>query len=65
MIGIFNYSIKEIPIIFKDRAKGESKIPKLEILRTLKNLIILFFKSNSLILKKQLDSRSESRSTHD
>ena len=39
-----NFSIKEIPIIFKDRAKGESKIPKLEILRTLKNLIILFFK---------------------
>ena len=32
--------IKEIPIIFKDREKGESKIPKFEILRTLKNLFI-------------------------
>ena len=39
-----NYKIKEIPIIFKDRSKGSSKIPRLEILRTLKNLIILFFK---------------------
>jgi len=39
-----NFSIKEIPIIFKDRLKGSSKIPRLEILRTLKNLIILFFK---------------------
>ena len=34
--------IKEIPIIFKDRAKGVSKIPKLEILRTLKNLILFY-----------------------
>ena len=40
------YRIKEIPIIFKDRSKGSSKIPRLEILRTLKNLIILFFKKN-------------------
>lgn len=32
--------IKEIPIIFKDREKGESKIPKFEIIRTLKNLFI-------------------------
>ncbi len=39
-----NYNIKEIPIIFKDRTKGVSKIPRLEILRTLKNLVILFFK---------------------
>ena len=41
-----NYRIKEIPIIFKDRSKGSSKIPRLEILRTLKNLIILFLKKN-------------------
>ncbi len=39
-----NFAIKEIPIIFKDRAKGSSKIPKLEIIRTLKNLILLFIK---------------------
>tara|TARA_B100000795_G_C22793329_1_gene438054 strand:- start:52 stop:768 length:717 start_codon:yes stop_codon:yes gene_type:complete len=36
--------IKEIPIIFKDRSKGHSKIPRLEIFRTLKNLIILSIK---------------------
>ena len=35
------YIIKEIPIIFKDRIKGYSKIPRLEIFRTLKNLLIL------------------------
>ena len=38
------FEIKEIPITFKDRSKGYSKIPKLEIFRTLKNLIILFLK---------------------
>jgi dolichol-phosphate mannosyltransferase len=36
------FEIKEIPITFKDRSHGYSKIPKLEIFRTLKNLIILF-----------------------
>ena len=41
-----NFKIKEIPIIFKDREKGVSKIPKLEILRTLKNIFILYFKKN-------------------
>ena len=39
-----NFSIKEIPIVFKDRTKGSSKIPRLEIIRTLKNLIILFIR---------------------
>ena len=34
-------SIKEIPIIFRDRKKGISKIPKVETLRTLKNLFLL------------------------
>ena len=34
-------SIKEVPIVFNDRQHGKSKIPKLETLRTLKNLIIL------------------------
>ena len=40
------YSIREIPIIFKDRTSGVSKIPKMEIFRTFKNLFILFFKKN-------------------
>jgi len=43
-IDKLGYEIKEIPIIFKDRQKGFSKIPKIEIFRTLKNLFILFFK---------------------
>ena len=40
-----NFMIKEIPIIFKDRKEGYSKIPKLEVFRTLKNLLILSLKS--------------------
>ena len=43
-IDKLGYEIKEIPIIFKDREKGLSKIPKIEILRTIKNLFILFLK---------------------
>jgi len=43
-IDKLGYEIKEIPIIFKDRQKGFSKIPKIEIFRTMKNLFILFFK---------------------
>ena len=43
-IDKLGYKIKEIPIIFKDRQKGLSKIPKIEILRTIKNLLILFLK---------------------
>ena len=39
-----NYNCKEIPIYFQDRSHGKSKIPKIEIIRTLKNLIILAFK---------------------
>jgi len=38
------YKIKQIPIRFKDREKGISKIPKIEILRTLKNLFLLKIK---------------------
>lgn len=38
------FTIKEIPIIFRDREKGYSKIPKLEIFRTFKNVIFLSFK---------------------
>ena len=38
------FDIKEIPIIFKDRTKGKSKILiEIEIFRTLKNLLILKF----------------------
>tara|TARA_B100000965_G_scaffold303619_1_gene262336 strand:+ start:11211 stop:11924 length:714 start_codon:yes stop_codon:yes gene_type:complete len=39
-----DFEIKEIPIIFRDRHKGTSKIPKIEILRTLKNLFLLVLK---------------------
>ena len=39
-----NFAIKEIPIIFKDRTKGSSKISKIEIIRTLKNLLILYIR---------------------
>ena len=38
------YKIYQIPITFKNRKKGKSKIPKIEIFRTLKNLFILKFK---------------------
>tara|TARA_B100000123_G_scaffold245476_1_gene201355 strand:+ start:231 stop:932 length:702 start_codon:yes stop_codon:yes gene_type:complete len=38
-----NYEILEIPIFFKNRTAGKSKIPKIEIFRTLKNLILLHF----------------------
>ena len=43
-ISIRKFNIKEIPIIFKDREKGYSKIPRAEIFRTLKNVLILKFK---------------------
>tara|TARA_B100000780_G_scaffold153213_1_gene107093 strand:- start:402 stop:1109 length:708 start_codon:yes stop_codon:yes gene_type:complete len=43
-IDRMNFKIKEIPIIFQDRLKGYSKIPKFEIIRTLKNLAILTFR---------------------
>ena len=36
-----NIEIKEIPITFNDRKKGFSKIPRVEIFRTLKNLFFL------------------------
>ena len=42
-INKLNYEIKEIPIIFKDRVQGKSKIPKIEIFRTLKNILLLKF----------------------
>ena len=39
------FSIKQIPIHFADRKKGKSKIPKIEIIRTLYNVLKLKFKS--------------------
>ena len=39
------FNCKEFPIKFKDREFGKSKIPKIEIFRTFKNLILLFFKN--------------------
>ena len=36
--------IKQIPIHFKDRKKGKSKIPKIEMFRTLLNIFKLKFK---------------------
>ena len=42
-INELNFEIKEIPIIFKNRAQGKSKIPKIEIFRALKNILSLKF----------------------
>ena len=38
------YSINEIPIIFYERANGKSKIPKIELFRTLINIFLIRFK---------------------
>jgi dolichol-phosphate mannosyltransferase len=47
-----NCSIKEVPIIFKDRKYGISKIPKIEIFRTLYNLFCLKLKNILSIYEK-------------
>lgn len=39
-----NFEIKEIPITFHERNAGKSKIQKIEIFRTLKNLLFNWFK---------------------
>ena len=41
LVNKSGYPIKQIPIIFADRTKGVSKIPKIETLRTLKNLFLI------------------------
>ena len=38
------FQIKEIPITFYERTSGKSKIQKIEIFRTLKNLLFNWFK---------------------
>ena len=40
-----NYKIREIPIKFHKRKEGKSKIPKIEIFRTILNLITIKFKN--------------------
>ena len=45
-INKFKYTTYEIPIIFANRKQGKSKIPKIEIFRTLKNLFVLFLRKN-------------------
>ena len=41
LLRVTDNKIVQIPINFKDRTKGKSKIPKIEILRTLKNLFLI------------------------
>ena len=41
LLRVTDNNIVQIPINFKDRTKGTSKIPKIEILRTLKNLFLI------------------------
>ena len=41
LLRVTDNNIVQIPINFKDRTKGKSKIPKIEILRTLKNLFLI------------------------
>lgn len=43
LLNKLGYSIKEIPIIFYERNSGKSKIPKIELLRTLINIFIIKF----------------------
>ncbi len=44
ILKLHNFNMIEIPIIFNDRIHGKSKIPKIEILRTLFNLIKILVK---------------------
>ena len=47
-INRLGYDIVEIPIIFEHRFKGKSKIPKIELFRTLLNVFRLFVTKNKL-----------------
>ena len=44
VLNRLGYKCFEFPIQFKDRVQGKSKIPKIEIFRTFKNLMLLFMK---------------------
>ena len=44
-LHLHGVEINEIPIKFRNRKQGKSKIPSNEIFRTLKNLFILFFQN--------------------
>ena len=44
VLNRLGYKCFEFPIQFKDRVQGKSKIPKIEIFRTFKNLMLLFLK---------------------
>ena len=44
VLNRLGYKCFEFPIHFKDRVQGKSKIPKIEIFRTFKNLILFFLK---------------------
>ena len=48
-INMLGHKSYEIPIHFKNREFGTSKIPKIEIFRTLFNVFKLFLKKNKLI----------------
>jgi dolichol-phosphate mannosyltransferase len=51
-INVLNESkinMYEFPITFKNRIVGKSKIPKLEIFRTLIRLFVIFLKKHKLI----------------
>ena len=41
LINKHGYKINQLPLQFKDRKEGVSKIPKIEIFRTLKNLFLI------------------------
>ena len=41
LINKLGFKINQIPLQFKDRKEGVSKIPKIEIFRTLKNLFLI------------------------
>jgi len=44
VLNRLGYKCFEFPMHFKDRVQGKSKIPKIEIFRTFKNLMLLFLK---------------------
>ncbi len=44
-LHLHGVEIDEIPITFKNRKQGKSKIPSIEIFRTLKNLFFLYFQN--------------------